>query len=405
MKSWKWIVLGAFVVSLILVAVAQRGTAAAQNGPEDLSDPYEVDPNWPQPLHNDSDWSRTGAIFAESPNRVYVMQTGELPRGYRTSKDPDNPNYPGRAFPAANYCGMPGLTCTPGESPLLYKGKPIPGSRWEHLLLIFDANGKLVESWEQHNHLFTHPHGILIDPNDPERHVWVVDDGSEQVFKFTHDGKKLVMTLGEFRVKGNDQTHLGGPNGMAFLPNGDFYVSDGYKNSRIVKFSKEGKYLMEFGKPPTGPAGGSSANRYGPGVFRTPHSVEVAADGRIFVGDRGNYRIQVFDKSAKYLSEITAVYPNALAISKDQRYLYVGQGGPDGRSELRTYSLNGKLLSSWGRPYGIHPGEIWGIHDFSADSDGNLYLAEAFGGRAWKYRPKKGADSRFLFGPFKKNSF
>ncbi len=99
------------------------------------------------------------------------------------------------------------------------------------------------------------------------------------------------------------------------------------------------------------------------------------------------------------------MYPNALAISADQRYLYVGQGGPDGPSELRKYTIDGRLVSSWGRPYGGEPGQIWGIHDFSADSDGNLYFALAWGGRAWKYRPHAGADPRALFGTFKKNTF
>jgi peptidylamidoglycolate lyase len=406
MKSWKLIAFCAFLVSLTLVAVGLQRTVDAQRGGAVESDPYEVVPNWPQPLHKNLTWGRIGAVYAESANRIYLFTTGELPTAWLNEKDPDQPNYPRRGSQSAGSCAAAEYSVPAGGPvPACYKGKPIPGSRWEHLLVIVDAKGKLIESWEQHNHLFTHPHGILIDPNDPERHVWVIDDGSEQIFKFTRDGKKLVMTIGEFRVKGNDQTHLGGPNGMAFLPNGDFYVSDGYKNSRVVKFSKDGKYLMEFGKPPTGAAGGSSSNRYGPGVFRTPHSVEVDAEGRIYVGDRGNYRIQIFDKNANYLREITAVYPNGLAISKDQRYLYVAQGGADGPSEIRKYTVDGRLLLSWGRPRGAQPGQLWGVHDFSTDSDGNLYLSQSFGGGAWKYRHKKGADPTFLVGRFNKNSF
>src|SRR5258706_11778656 len=99
--------------------------------------------------------------------------------------------------------------------------------------MIFDRAGKLVESWEQYNHLFGHPHTITINPYDPERHVWVVDAGSDQIFKFTNDGKKIAMTLGESRVPGNDKTHFRSPTGLAFLPNGDFFVSDGYKNTRV----------------------------------------------------------------------------------------------------------------------------------------------------------------------------
>ena len=294
-----------------------------------------------------------------------------------------------------DHCGTVGQTCAPGAGPLVERtsGTPIPGARWEHILIIFDNDGKLVESWDQHNTLFTHPHGILVDPNDPDRHVWAVDDGSEQIFKFTRDGK-LVLTIGEFRVKGNDKTHLGGPAGMTFLPSGDFFVADGYKNSRVVKFSRDGTYLMEFGKPGTGP-----------GEFNTPHAVAVAADGRIFVSDRGNLRIQVFDKDGKYLSEIRDIYANALAISKDHRYLWVASGGANPRTRVLKYDLNGKLLYLWERPYGVAPDELWGVHDFSADSDGNLYFAESMGGRPLKYRPKPGADRAFVVGPLTRTSF
>lgn len=393
-SAWAW---GLLAMSGALAVLAWPGPLAAQVAAPDLGDEYyEAVPGWPRPLHPDLDWSRTGAVFAESPNRVFVFQTGELPLGYRTSpaNDPRHPNWPGRQFPSATYCGTVGFTCAPGQAPLLDAPtrQPITGSRWEHLLLVIDGDGRLVESWDQWNHLFTHPHGVLINPYDPEKHVWVVDDGSEQIFKFTHDGQRLVLSLGQFRVRGDDATHLGGPNGMAFLPNGDFFVTDGYKNARVVKYSKDGTYLMHWG-----------TRGNGPGQFNVPHSVEIGPDGRVYVGDRGNQRIQVFDQQGRYLSEIMAVYPNALAISHDQRYLYVAQGGPDAASEIRTYTLDGRLLASWGRPFGNQPGQLWGVHDFSRDSDGNLYFAQSWGGRAWKYRVRPGATP--LFGAFKKNTF
>ena len=124
-----------------------------------------------------------------------------------------------------------------------------------------------------------------------------------------------------------------------------------------------------------------------------------------YVGDRGNLRIQIFDKNANYLYEIASVYPDALAISKDQRFLYVVMGGGDAASEIRTYTLDGRLVSSWGRPLGGQPGQLWGIHDFSRDTDGNMYFAQTFGGRVWKYRPKQGVNPKLLFGAFQKNSF
>jgi peptidylamidoglycolate lyase len=394
MKCVKSVLFATAAAGVALVLFAQADEVAAQETATGDAY-YEVDPNWPQPLASGLDWSRTGAVYAESPDRIYIFQTGTLPKSFRNTpaNNPYHPNYPSLPFPDAVVCGHPGFDC-PVSKTMVYakrsgpgvanrvpgEWEPIPGSSWEHLLIVVDGKGKLIESWEQWNHLFTHPHGVQIDPNDPERHVWLVDSDSEQVFKFTHDGKKLVMTLGEFRKRGDDKTHFNGVNGLAFLPNGDFLVSDGYRNTRVVKFSKDGKYLSQFGE-----------RGIGPGQFNTIHSIAVAADGRIFVGDRGNKRIQVFDKNYKYLSEINAVYSNSLAISKDQKHLYAVQGGNDARSELRTYDLNTLgLISAWGRPLGGKPGQLWGIHDFSVDSDGNLYFAQTFGGRAWKYVAKKG---------------
>ena len=80
--------------------------------------------------------------------------------------------------------------------------------RWDHIVNVVDRNGRLVESWEQHNKLFIRPHRVQINPYDPERHVWLVDDGAHSIYKFTNDGKKLVMTLGEFKVPGDDERHF-----------------------------------------------------------------------------------------------------------------------------------------------------------------------------------------------------
>ena len=97
------------------------------------------------------------------------------------------------------------------------------------------------------------PHKVLISPYDPEKHVWLVDDGAQQIFKLTNDGKKIVMTLGEFRVEGNDDTHFARPTDIAWLPDGTFFVTDGYTNTRVLKFDKNGKLLMTWGQKGTPP--------------------------------------------------------------------------------------------------------------------------------------------------------
>src|SRR4030095_10908488 len=131
-----------------------------------------------------------------------------------------------------------------------------------------------------------------IDPYDPEKHIWIIDRTSQQVMKFTHDGKMLVMALGERGVAGTDEKHFGRPSGIAFLPNGSFYVSDGYDNRRIVKFDKNGRFLLQWGSE------GSA-----PGQFGLPHSVSLDAQGRVYVADRMNDRVQVFDQNGKFLDQ------------------------------------------------------------------------------------------------------
>jgi hypothetical protein len=121
------------------------------------------------------DLGSQGGVFAETPNRIYIANRGELPI---PDKAPEG------------YTGGYGAFGTPATN-----GKP----RMEHCILVVDGNGKLLEDWTQWDHLFAGgrgPHHVKISPYDPEKHVWVVDDMVQQVFEFTHDGKQLVMTLG-----------------------------------------------------------------------------------------------------------------------------------------------------------------------------------------------------------------
>jgi DNA-binding beta-propeller fold protein YncE len=349
---------------LILLAAALWCVAAAQEkGGENETGPYDVAVGWPQPLgHPGWTWGSQGGVFAESPNRIYILQRGELP-------------IPEKA--PAGYTGGFGAFGTPAT-----QGKP----RLENCILIVDGDGKLIESWTQWDHLFAGgrgPHHIKISPYDPEKHVWVVDDMLHQVFEFTHDGKQLVMTLGEKGVQGEDEKHFGRPTDIAWLPDGTFFISDGYINTRVVKFDKSGKYLMTWGKKGSGP-----------GEFNLPHAIDIDAKRRVYVADRSNSRIQIFDENGKYLSEWDHVrMPFHILMTADQ-HLWVVDGATN---KFLKYDLDGKLLYSWGT-YGSFPGAFWGIHQFSVDSDGNLYGAETYGGRTQKFRPKKDADPATLIG-------
>ena len=149
--------------------------------------------------------------------------------------------------------------------------------------MIVDADGTLIEDWTQWDHLFAGgrgPHKVRISPYDPEKHVWIVDDEVDQIFEFTHDGKQLVLTLGEHGVRGSDDKHFARPTDIAWLPDGTFFITDGYVNTRVVKFDKNGKYLMTWGSErfrarPVQPAAFHRHRRETPAVrcgpFQQPH--------------------------------------------------------------------------------------------------------------------------------------
>jgi DNA-binding beta-propeller fold protein YncE len=155
-------------------------------------------------------------------------------------------------------------------------------------LVVFDASGKYLRSWGKG--VFSNPHAVRIDRDD---NVWLIDTGIHQVMKFTGEGQ-LLMTLGVKGKAGTDERTFNRPTDVAFAANGDFYVSDGYGNSRVVKFSRDGKYLLDWGK-----------RGAGPGEFNLPHQVQLDSKGRVWVSDRENNRIQCFDAGGKFLKQWT----------------------------------------------------------------------------------------------------
>jgi len=155
-------------------------------------------------------------------------------------------------------------------------------------IVVFDAKGKYLRSWGKG--LFGSPHAMRVDR---EGNIWSTDTVTHQVLKFTPEGK-LLMELGVKGQTGADQKTFNRPTDVAFTPAGDFFVSDGYGNSRVVKFSRDGKYLLEWGR-----------RGAGPGEFNLPHAMAVDSKGRLYVSDRENNRIQIFDFNGKFLRQWT----------------------------------------------------------------------------------------------------
>jgi len=145
----------------------------------------------------------------------------------------------------------------------------------------------------------------------------------------------------------------------------------------VLKFDKDGKFILKWGSEGTGP-----------GQFNTPHGIAVGSrDHHVFVSDRSNRRIQVFDENGKFLDQWPNVAPHTMIMSADEHvWAY------DSLSErVVKYDLLGHLEFAFGQ-FGTRPGYTWAVHQMTADADGNLYMAEVFGGRTQKYHPRKDAD-------------
>jgi len=263
------------------------------------------------------------------------------------------------------------------------------------VIFVLDRNGNQVQHWADHDKLFDAPcgrgpHKIKMSPYDPDKHVWVFDDQLHQIHKFTYDGK-LVMSLGTKGQRGRDGGRLfDRPTDIAWLPDGTFFVSDGYGGKRVAKFDKDGKFLVDWGEAPKDP------DNPGPNEFNTVHSIAVSKDRRVFVADRGHRRMQVFDENGKFLKMFSTGVrssPYAHIITADE-HLWVTDGGTN---RILKYDLNGKYLYGWGAPGGL-PGQFAGPHQLTVDQEGNLYIAEVFNGRLQKFRPKPGADPAKVIG-------
>jgi len=220
-----------------------------------------------------------------------------------------------------------------GRNGLIYLLIQLPGNA--DPVIVIDRSGKVVRSWGKG--MYTTAHSIRIDP---QGNVWTTDAASSKVYKFTPEGKKLM----EFEV-GGQPTPCGtfcSVTDIAFAPNGNLFIADGYRNARILEYSPEGKKIREWGSAGTGP-----------GQFKLPHSIEIDENGVIYVADRENGRIQRFDLTGKYLGEWDQYGKTfGLKLDKDAIWLTSIPRGPNGtpgwliKLDRKTGSILGYINSS-----------------------------------------------------------
>ena len=253
-------------------------------------------------------------------------------------------------------------------------------NRSKRPMIVFDRDGNEISSWGEN--LFKRPHGSCMTV---EGHIYLTDDYSHVVYKFSREGD-LLMTIGNMDQP-SDTGHRWGldiferissikhaagpfnmPTGVALSSTGDIFVSDGYGNARVHRFSPDGKLLLSWGEPGQGKS-----------QFRLPHNIWIDKADRIWISDRENSRVQIFDTDGKFLDQWTdLIRPTHVYMDKDET-VYISELC----RRISIFSIDGQLLARWGNEnHSLDAPLLVGPHVICVDSEGSLYVGEvakAFG--------------------------
>ena len=244
-------------------------------------------------------------------------------------------------------------------------------SRGDHPMVVFDKDGNFIKTWGEG--VFTRAHGVSRGPNDT---LYCTDDGDHTVRQCTLDGE-VLMTIGVPNRPAD--AHSGKPfnrcTHVATDPaNGDLFISDGYGNGNVHKFTADGQFIKTWGSPGTDP-----------GQFNIVHNIATDRDGYVYVCDRENHRVQVFDRDGNLEDVWHNLHrPCAIYISDDQR-VYVGELGwgmavnrntPNIGPRVAIMTTSGKVLERLGNGFGLEPGQFIAPHGICLDSDMSIYVAE-----------------------------
>ena len=320
----------ALAIAIVTVISMFSGKALAQ------PNPYHLVENWAK-LPEGRTWGATNAVFVDRPGNVWVFDR----------------------------CG--GATCSGSSVAPIFK---------------FDSSGKMLKNFGEG--MFVFPHAVYVDQNS---NIWVADgqgkDGKgQQVIKFSPDGK-VLLKLGKAGVAGDGPDTFNQPSAVVVAPSGEIYVADGHggdSNARIVKFSKDGKFITTWGKK--GKA---------PGEFDTPHAIAMDSTGRLFVGDRSNSRIQIFDQDGKFLNEWKQFgRPSGIYIdAKDTIYVTDSQSdekvNPGVKQGIRIGSTKDGVVKMFIPALGPAEKPTSVTEGVSADATGNVYGAETGSKNLRKY--------------------
>jgi DNA-binding beta-propeller fold protein YncE len=245
------------------------------------------------------------------------------------------------------------------------KGHTYVFHRGKHPLMEFDANGKYLRSIA--DDLFVTAHTVRVDAED---NIWTTDVGSHLVLKLNADGR-VLLSLGRMRTPGDDVLHFNQPTDVAFDREGNIYVADGEGNSRVLKFNKHGNVLLGWGMKGSGS-----------GQFDLPHCIVIDGD-LVYVGDRENARIQIFDLNGRYLREWKVGHPFGLFITPDH-FIYMSDAIA---GRILKINREGKVIGVLDGP-APDKGRHFDPHSLAVGRDNSIFTAEVLPWRAQKLIPK-----------------
>jgi len=262
-------------------------------------------------------------------------------------------------------------------------------TRTKPAVQVFSPEGRYLKGWWDNPKTVAHTIKF-----DKEGNVWLVDVGTHTVRKHKPDGE-LLLTLGTDGIPGDDEKHFNKPTDLTFGPQGDIFVSDGYGNSRVVRFDKNGKFIKAWGTL------GTAAEN-----FSLPHGIACDSKGRLYVADRNNVRIQVYNADGKLLDswaniivpwsfwvtekdEIWVCGSSPMPWKFDAKYPTLPLGCPPKDQVFMKFNTEGKLLQLWTVPKGEDgqekPGDLNWVHTMALDSKGNIYAGDIIGKRVQKF--------------------
>jgi DNA-binding beta-propeller fold protein YncE len=374
------IIVGATAIGLIVALGAGQAALQAATEAQAVQAPkFEVDPMWPKPLPNHWVLGSAIGVGIDSRDHVFIIHRGDSTLNQRTEVGAD-------ANPPIGEC-----------------------CRSAPPILEFDPAGNLVKAWGGPGDGYVWPnsnHGITIDDKD---NVWIGGNGTgdSHILKFTHDGKFLMQigTPGQ-QPNSTDLSHFGRVAKISFdKAANEAFVSDGYGNKRVAVIDMtSGKIKRIWGAYGNVPSD-SNLGRYTPGTalaqqFRNPvHCAEPTTDGLVYVCDRPNDRIQVFQKNGKFVKEkiiapLTrgdgSVWDIAFSRDPQQKYIYLADGKNEKVYVMDRQSL--EVLTSFGDG-GRQPGQFFAVHSIATDSKGNLYTTETYEGKRVQKFVYKGIGS------------